>query len=55
MSTAATVPVYGVQDNGEIDCLYLGNPIVTALIILLVICVVASGWYYLKKRKPAQK
>jgi putative hemolysin len=38
-------------DKGDIDCLYLGNPLLTILVIILIIAAALGALYLIRKRK----
>jgi putative hemolysin len=43
-----------IDGKGDTDCAYLGNPLVTILIVLVVLLIIVLAlWFILKKRKQA--
>jgi putative hemolysin len=37
--------------NSDPDCMYLGNPLLTILVIIILLCIALGIWYLLRKRK----
>jgi putative hemolysin len=44
-----------IGGKGDIDCMYLKNPLIAVLGIIVIIAAVAGLWYLLKKKKPKEK
>jgi putative hemolysin len=45
-----------ISGKGDPDCAYLGNPLVTILIVLVILVIVGGAiWYILKKKKTGNK
>jgi putative hemolysin len=40
------------EKDGDIDCVYLGNPLLTIIVVLAVILVLAGIFFWMRKKKP---